>query len=156
MSIYTFITNPYFMQLAVEKMALTTSTWRLLGLSVATGYVGLGTFALTTPTIAAKALGVYPSTSESTGSTVVSKQHHQQVCASMTLLAARDISIGLALFAFDYQSAPHAMGTLILSGMVLCAADVYYVFRLRGWEWGSLLGLGAASWCAIGVGLIGL
>lgn len=48
------------------------------------------------------------------------------------------------------------MGTLILSGMVLCAADVIYVFRLRGWEWGALLGLGAASWCAIGVGLVGL
>lgn len=137
-------------------MALAPSTWRLLGLSVATGYIGLGTFALTTPVLAGKAMGVYPAASNSTSSAVISEQHHQQACASMGLLAARDFSIGLALFAFDYQNAPHAMGTLILSGMVLCAADVYYVFRLRGWEWGSLLGLGAASWCAIGIGLIGM
>ncbi|KEF56508.1 uncharacterized protein A1O9_06695, partial [Exophiala aquamarina CBS 119918] len=136
-------------------MALAPSTWRLLGLSVATGYIGLGTFTLSAPVLAGKALGVYPSASESAGSALISKKHHQQACASMGLLAARDLSIGLALFAFDYQNAPHAMGTLILSGMVLCAADVYHVFMLRGWEWASLLGVGAASWCAIGIGLIG-
>lgn len=147
-------------------MSLTPSTWRLLGLSVAAGYIGLGTFALTTPILAAKALGVYPpppsiSTSSTAKSSSItetssSKEHDERVSASMSLLAARDFSIGVALFAFDYQDKPHAMGTLILSGMVLCAADVFYVFRLRGWEWGALLGLGAASWCAIGVGLVGL
>jgi len=137
-------------------MALSMSTWRLLGLSVAAGYVGLGTFAFATPVLAGRALGVYPLDSFSPDKAVGYRLHDRQERAAMRFLGARDLSIGLGLFAFDYQDNPHAMGTLILSGMVLCVTDVYYVFRLRGWEWGTMLGIGAASWCAIGIGLIGL
>lgn len=115
---------------------------------------------MTAPALAAKTLGLYPPPSDASEAgkqvTSISKQEHQRVSASMALLAARDISIGLALFAFDYQDKPHAMGTLILSGMVLCVTDVYYVFKLRGWEWAALMGVGAGFWCFVGSGLVGL
>ena len=141
-------------------MSLSPSTWRVLGLSVATSYIGLGTFALTAPTLAAKAFGLYPSftvspaASEPTALNKAEASHARSITTSMTLLAVRDFSIGLALFAFDYQRNLHAVGTLILSGVVLCAADVFVIWKQRGSAWGAAFALGASSWMAIGYGLL--
>lgn len=153
-------------------MDLTPATWRVLGLSVAISYMGLGTFALTAPVLAAKGFGLYPSTaSRSTAeapksvattattttrlTTEDSKETHAAaVTTSMLLLGARDLSIGVALATFWSRDDRRAMGTLILSGMVLCVVDVWEIGRLRGPSWGGAFGVGAAIWMVIGYGLV--
>lgn len=135
------------------------STRQVLGHFAATSYIGLGTFTMIYPVLAAKCFGVYPETDTDTISTLPStaqpdgkgsseknlnlnptsatstadKQNHASAAAtSMLLLGARDLSLGIALAWLDYQSDHRAMGTVILSGLVLCVVDVYEIWRLRG------------------------
>lgn len=48
---------------------------------------------------------------------------------AMALLGARDLSIGTALAALYLQNKPASMGTVTLSGMILCVIDVAWVFK---------------------------
>lgn len=140
--------------------SLSPSTWRLLGLSVATGYIGLGSIGLFAPAFAAQGFGLYPSKAISpaaTQPTALNKAedlHARSVETAMTLLAVRDISIGIALFAFDSQRLPRAMATLIFSGVVLCVGDVAVIWKNRGSSWGSAFALGAGIWMGIAYGLL--
>lgn len=147
-------------------MDVSPSTWRLLGLSVAVTYMGLGSFAITGPVHAGKLFGLYPEDSafsasidKSSATTIEAKEkteHTDAICTSMKLLGARDLSIGIALAALHYQGGNQkAMGTVILSSMVLCVVDVYEIWRRRGAAWGGAFGAGAAVWAVIGVGLLG-
>lgn len=74
----------------------------------------------------------------------------------MLMLGARDYSIGLAILWFGVRGEGRNMGRVVLSGMVLCLADLWLVVRRRGWKdavgWG--LGLGVAGWAAVGWGLL--
>ncbi|KIW95138.1 uncharacterized protein Z519_03722 [Cladophialophora bantiana CBS 173.52] len=157
-------------------MDISPSTWRILGLSVATTYIGLGTFALTCPVLAAKGFGLYPHSSPSTSSPAAPPgsnanptksstsppehanadvaNHAAAVTTSMVLLGARDLSIGIALTKFGVDGKLQDMGTLILAGMVLCAVDVYEIWRLRGPGWGAAFAAGAGMWLGIGFGLV--
>lgn len=72
----------------------------------------------------------------------------------MRLLGARDLSIGLALGVLAWDFRLRETGTLILSGMVLCAVDIVELFRRRGTGWAMASATGAAIWAGIGVGLI--
>lgn len=145
-------------------MDVSPSTWRVLGLSVAVTYMGLGSFAIAGPVHAGKLFGLYPEDSSPSStdkpSTIIQEtekaEHADAICSSMTLLGARDLSIGIALAALHYQGGNQkAMGTVILSSMVLCAVDVYEIWRRRGAAWGGAFGAGAAVWAVIGVGLLG-
>lgn len=140
----------------------TPSTWRLLGLSVGLSYIGLGTTGLTFQSFSARVFGLLPPRTASTNkdsspynppNIVISQTYPVQT--SLLLLGARDLSIGIALLNFWNQGKDAEMGTLILSGMVLCVADVYVVGKLRTWGDGGLLGVGAAIWGVIGLGLVG-
>ena len=139
-------------------MDFSASTWRVLGLSVAATYIGLGTFAISAPVTAAQRFGLYPQNNSGVSSekllTTDKEEHGKAIATSMTLLGARDLSIGIALACLDYQEHPRAMGTLILSGMVLCVADVYQIWRLRGPGWGSAFAAGASIWLVIGVKMV--
>ncbi|EXJ82034.1 hypothetical protein A1O1_08102 [Capronia coronata CBS 617.96] len=159
-------------------MDLSPSTWRVLGLSVATSYIGLGTFAITCPDLAAKCFGIYPDSSDGSSGishtattpdrhkgrgTETSKNsslptdrdnHAAAVSTSMLLLGARDLSIGIALAWLDYQENPRTMGSVILSGLVLCVVDIYEIWRLRGPGWASIFAAGAGVWIGIGFGLV--
>jgi len=140
-------------------LSLSPSTWRILGLSVATSYIGLGTMGMVAPVLAAKCFGIYPDlSSSSTAKTHQTDQdkdnHANAVATSMKLLGARDLSIGLALVALDYQGDQRAVGTLILGGFVLCVVDIYEVWKRRGLGWGGAFAVGAAVWMAIGSGML--
>ena len=139
-------------------MDVSPSTWRVLGLSVAATYIGLGTFAISAPVAAAQGFNLYPKNNSGVSSekllTADKEEHAKAISTSMTLLGARDLSIGIALACLDYQESPRAVGTLILSGMVLCATDVYQIWRLRGPAWGSAFAIGASMWLVIGVGMV--
>lgn len=132
-------------------MTSTTSIPQLLhlaSLSVAGGYVGLGLYAIVRPFPAAGNLGA--------PSLTPSSPNAQSMKIMTMLLGARDLSMGAALFAFAYERQWRSMGTLIVCGTLLCAADVLATWRagLRGWA--AQLGVGAAVWTGIGVGLLGL
>ncbi|KIX04700.1 uncharacterized protein Z518_05570 [Rhinocladiella mackenziei CBS 650.93] len=139
-------------------MELSPSTWRILGLSVTAGYIGLGTFAITQPVLAAQGFGIYPESTPPPSTNRAFKtdkdEHASAVTTSMLLLGARDLTIGLALASFDYQENPRAMGTLILSSFVLCGVDVHEIWKLRGPAWGCAFAVGASIWMAIGYGMI--
>lgn len=166
------ITRPTYYKIIVAHSRRATSltmglhypTWRQLGLSVAVGYTFLGTFAIVNPTFASELFNLHPkpSTFKPTAaekgtlssSRAVAKAHADATSTSMILLGARDLSIGLALLTFYYNEDSKAMGTLILSGMVLCATDVIWIWKLRGWKCGMAFATGALSWAVIGLGLL--
>jgi hypothetical protein len=83
------------------------NTWRVLGLSVAAGYVGLGTMGLLIPVTMARNHGLLPNGGPDA---------ENFATRAMTWISVRDISIGAALLAFYYQEKPREMGTVILSG----------------------------------------
>jgi len=123
------------------KMAFSQSTWRALGLSVAAGYTSLGLFATLAPRRAAAELfGIItpPATAKNSSSTTTSStsspatQDGAVVPLLMPLLGARDLSIAAALWALAYAGKWREAGTLVLAGTVLCAADVYVVWKCRG------------------------
>lgn len=128
------------------------------------GYVLLGGFAVISPAFAARLFNIHP-TPLSAGDEATVKEapyairaaknaHAVSISVSMLLLGARDVSIGSALIAFHYQGDSKAMGTLITCGMILCMADVFWIWKLRGWQWGSAFAAGAGSWGAVGLGLL--
>jgi hypothetical protein len=149
-------------------MDLAPSTWRLLGLGVSAGYIGLGTFAMTAPVLAAQTFGLYPanpapgsnanptrsSTKPAAHANADVANHARAVETSMVLLGARDLAIGLAVGKLAYDARLRETGTLILSGMVLCVVDVYEIFKRRGSGWGTAFAVGAGIWLGIGVGMV--
>lgn len=116
--------------------------------SIAASYTGLGLFAIVSPLRGARILGVRsaPSSSPSSTNTVL----------LMRLLGARDLSIGAALFVFAYQREYKAMGSLIVSGTILCFADVVSSWVADGPALALPMGIGAAIWTAIGIKLVAL
>lgn len=74
----------------------------------------------------------------------------------MVWIGARDLSIAAALFAFYYEDKPREMGTLILSGMILCVVDTITLWNFRRDRFAAFTGVGAAFWGWIGWNLIGL
>ena len=145
-------------------MDLHSSTWRQLGLSVGIGYILLGTFAITNPASTAELFNLHPKhTNDSTSATkndvsnaITSAHiaHADSIATSMVLLGARDLSVGIALLTLHYKKDSEAMATLILSGMILCATDVIWIWKLRGWQWGLAFAVGATSWAVIGLGML--
>ena len=88
------------------------NTWRVLGLSVAAGYVGLGAMGLLIPVTVARNHGLMPHGGPNAESFAA---------RAMTWISVRDMSIGAALLAFYYQEKPREMGTVILSGSTYSA-----------------------------------
>jgi hypothetical protein len=74
----------------------------------------------------------------------------------MRWVSCRDLSIAAALFALYYQNKPSEMGTIILSGMILCVTDCVLVYRYRQDYFPFLLGAGASTWAWIGWELLKL
>ncbi|KAI1849083.1 hypothetical protein JX265_013098 [Neoarthrinium moseri] len=127
---------------------LSTPTWRLLGLGVAAGYGFLGVFQACSPVRASLEFYDIPKH-------VISPQvdAYEQVGILMNLIAARDVSIAAMLLSFAYAGKTKEMGTVILAGMILCAADTVAVWKRRGATAGSTIAAGAAVWGLIGLGL---
>lgn len=122
--------------------------WRALGLSVAIGYAGLGSYAAFMPITSATDLGIRRKDS--------APESDKGVRQAMLWIGARDISIATALASFYYQDKPREMGTVILSGMILCTVDCVSVYQFRGDLFSVFMGLGALGWGWIGWNLIQL
>ncbi|KAH6645279.1 hypothetical protein BKA67DRAFT_541512 [Truncatella angustata] len=94
---------------------LSTATWRYLGLGVAASYAGLGIFQAVQPHAISPQVDA-----------------RQQVGWLMNLIAARDLSIAAILFSFAYRGKTQELGTVILGGMIICAADTIAVGKRKG------------------------
>lgn len=106
-------------------MAISPSTWKLLGLSVAAGYTWLGSWALFAPRHGAETFfHPTPSSAESL--------HAGDVERYMPMLGARDLSMAFAMFWMAREDNWRGVGQMILAGMGLCATDAYVTWRSKG------------------------
>jgi uncharacterized protein DUF4267 len=131
------ICKPYHRGTFVASMTiLETSSWHLLGLSVAVSYAGLGLLQCALPRFAAKTLldvgSQQPGNNKRTDAVTGRATEDTTVPLVMPLLGARDLTIAAALFTFSWQDKTREMGTLILAGTILCVADVAAVWKRQG------------------------
>ncbi|KAK6076978.1 hypothetical protein SCUP515_05161 [Seiridium cupressi] len=106
---------------------LSSSTWCYLGLGVAASYAGLGIYQAVRPVQAA--LGFYDIPKHVISPQVDSKE---QVGSLMNLIAARDLSVAAILFSLAYRGKTQEMGTVVLGGMIICAADTIAAWKRKG------------------------
>lgn len=102
--------------------SLSPTTWNALGLGVAAGWATLGLIGFFQPARSAELFGVIPSAKDS------SKGINQ---AMALILGSRDFSIATALFVLGREGRNEEMGTLILSTLVICGADIYLVWKVK-------------------------
>ncbi|MCJ1442789.1 MAG: hypothetical protein MMC23_003286 [Stictis urceolatum] len=129
------------------------STWRTLGLSVAASYTIFGSYLLSSPTHAGHLLGIR-SPSGAVHHSNPSAPVADPVVPAMRLLGARDLSLAVALFMFDYHQKPVSMGMLISSSVVLCLADFWWVARAKGRRLAAVFGAAGVGFAGVGWGLV--
>ncbi|KKP07405.1 hypothetical protein THAR02_00467 [Trichoderma harzianum] len=125
---------------------ISASTWNSLGLSVAATFAILGSSALFDKKRTAELFSLEPATSEEkpTDGSLVG-----------LLVGSRDLTMATTLFALHRAGQTDAMGTVILSSMIICAADVYIVWKGKKRAETAMFAVGAGIWAAIGFGLKG-
>lgn len=107
---------------------ISPSTWNVLGLSVAATFAVLGSSALVDSKRTAELFGLSPPLAASS-----SDEETPSPGVVAILVGSRDLTMATALFALHRGGHADAMGTVILSSMVLCAADIYLVWRRKKW-----------------------
>ncbi|KAL6698910.1 hypothetical protein J3F84DRAFT_364347 [Trichoderma pleuroticola] len=129
---------------------LSASTWNSLGLSVAATFAVLGSSALFDKKRTAELFSLEPATSDE-------KPKDGGASASLVglLVGSRDLTMATTLFALHRAGQTEAMGTVILSSMIICAADVYIVWKGEKRAETAMFAVGAGIWAAIGFGLKG-
>ncbi|KAK0766905.1 hypothetical protein N5P37_000635 [Trichoderma harzianum] len=130
---------------------ISTSTWNSLGLSVAATFAILGSSALFDKKRTAELFSLEPS------STSDGKPKDSGASSSLVglLVGTRDLTMATTLFALHRAGHTDAMGTVILSSMIICAADVYIVWKGKKRAETAMFAVGAGIWAAIGFGLKG-
>ncbi|QYT01363.1 hypothetical protein H0G86_008406 [Trichoderma simmonsii] len=99
---------------------ISASTWNSLGLSVAATFAILGSSALFDKKRTGELFSLEPATSEE-------KPKDDSLVG--LLVGTRDLTMATTLFALHRAGQTEAMGTVILSSMIICAADVYIVWK---------------------------
>ncbi|KAH7161324.1 hypothetical protein EDB81DRAFT_784448 [Dactylonectria macrodidyma] len=122
------------------------SAWNTLGLGVAATWAALGLVGVLRPTRSAEIFGVLSmhkadGTPDDTGIAL--------------LFGSRDFTIAAALFALYSAGRDEEMGTVILSSMIICVADIYLAWKSRRGSEMLLFTVGASIWGIIGLGLKG-
>ncbi|OPB42411.1 hypothetical protein A0O28_0035280 [Trichoderma guizhouense] len=125
---------------------ISASTWNTLGLSVAATFAILGSSALFDKKRTAELFSLEPATSE---------EKPKDGSLVGLLVGSRDLTMATTLFALHRAGQTDAMGTVILSSMIICAADVYIVWKGKKRAETAMFAVGAGIWAAIGFGLKG-
>lgn len=102
-------------------------TWRYLGLTVAMTYAGLGAFDCFAPKRAAKTIFGLSSDGGKEDDAA-----DTAITTLVPLVGVRDLTISTALLYFFHTRQHTEMGVVILSGMLLSAADVVAVWKRKG------------------------
>jgi len=132
--------------MAFPNSLLSQSTWRHVGIGLATTVFALGNLALISPKSAGQSLGVFPTTSEAVE---VNEK-------SMTFLGIRDIAVASSLFWFYSEGKSREMGVLLSSWVFVCVVDTWVAVKsLGGWNSGVVpLYVGAVATAFIATGLV--
>lgn len=109
---------------------MASPTWRYLGLSVAGGYTILGIYEILFPHRAAAEFFALPDPSSPIKRD--DAEVSQAVSILTPLLGVRDLSMAAAMFAFAAKGKWREVGTVIMAGTILCAADTVVVWRRLG------------------------
>ncbi|KAL6832454.1 hypothetical protein V8C40DRAFT_137185 [Trichoderma camerunense] len=125
---------------------ISASTWNTLGLSVAATFAILGSSALFDKKRTAELFSLEPTTSD---------EKPKDGSLVGLLVGSRDLTMAATLFALHRAGQTDAMGTVILSSMIICAADVYIVWKGKKRAETAMFAVGAGIWAAIGFGLKG-
>ena len=118
---------------------MASPVWRYLGLSVAGGYTILGIYEILFPHQAAAEFFALPDprppppprkrdSDDDNDKAEVS----QAVSILTPLLGVRDLSLAAAMFAFAAKGQWREVGTVIMAGTILCAADTAVVWQRMG------------------------
>lgn len=108
-------------------LPISPSTWNTLGLGVAGTWFALGLVGVLQPARTAEIFGI--SSGHPCGTAEESAAAARQGMA--LLLGSRDFTIGAALLALGASKRHDEMGTVILSTMIICAADIYLVWKAK-------------------------
>ena len=118
-------------------LSLQPSTWNALGLGVAATFIGLGTAAMSMPHYTAHLFGCAPPSTEAASSSISTSPGQRgadvDVAGLVRIMAARDLTIGVAMASLAGHGENRATGTLILSSMLLCGMDIFTVWQRRRW-----------------------
>ncbi|KAL7781998.1 hypothetical protein V8C43DRAFT_215642 [Trichoderma afarasin] len=125
---------------------ISASTWNSLGLSVAATFAILGSSALFDKKRTAELFSLEPTTSD---------EKPKDGSLVGLLVGSRDLTMAATLFALHRAGQTDAMGTVILSSMIICAADVYIVWKGKKKAETAMFAVGAGIWAAIGFGVKG-
>jgi hypothetical protein len=108
-----------------SDMPFSASTWNSLGLSVAATFAILGSSALFDTERTAELFSLEPSTPPF----VNEEQSRSSDRVVAILVGSRDLTMATMLVALHRAGMRDAMGTVILSSMGICVADLYIVWR---------------------------
>ncbi|TFB05144.1 hypothetical protein CCMA1212_002996 [Trichoderma ghanense] len=131
---------------------ISASTWNRLGLSVAATYAILGSSALFDMKRTAELFSLQPSTASLARE---GREDDSSARLVAILVGSRDLTLATTLYALHRAGMRDAMGTVILSSMGICVADLWIVWRAGKKVETTLFALGAAVWAVIGFGLKG-
>ncbi|KAF3069571.1 hypothetical protein CFAM422_007072 [Trichoderma lentiforme] len=126
---------------------ISASTWNSLGLGVAATFAILGSSALFDKKRTAELFSLEPR--------ATSAEKPKDGSLVGLLVGSRDLTMAATLFALHRAGQTDAMGTVILSSMIICAADVYIVWKGKKRAETTMFAVGAGIWAAIGFGLKG-
>ncbi|KAL3442290.1 hypothetical protein BJX65DRAFT_312980 [Aspergillus insuetus] len=111
--------------MAFPNRLFARSTWRLIGLGLATTVFSLGTLCLVAPSTAAEALGVIPTTPE--GRDFAEK--------AMILVGIRDLAVAAAMFWLSRHGKDKELGVLLTVWTAVCAFDTCVTIQgPKGWD----------------------
>jgi len=115
--------RPSFYFHTMSYFGLGVSSWRVLGLTVGTGYTLFGIFEVFRPLTAVRLLmDTPPKPSRETESTI---------SVLGPLLGARDLSIAASIFALHSMGRDREMDVVIVTGTILCYADAITIWLFK-------------------------
>lgn len=103
---------------------LQPATWRVLGLSVAATYTGIGLYEMLMPRKASRNFMDIPKKK-----TPESEETAGQL---WPLIGARDLSMAAAMYTFYFTGQDRELGVVILSGNFFCVVDTVALWLLKG------------------------
>lgn len=106
--------------------SLSPTTWNTLGLGVASSWVVLSSLATFSPHRTAALFGITVLSDSQTAD-------HESTLGFSGLLGSRDLAIGLAMYFLAKKGRNDELGTLILSTLCICAADIGLVLRRKSY-----------------------
>lgn len=106
--------------------SISPTTWNTLGLGVASSWFVLSSLATFTPHRTAELFGITTLSNDRTADP-------ESILGFSGMVGSRDLTIGLAMYFLAKKGRNDELGTLILSTLCICAADIGLVWRRQSY-----------------------